>query len=472
MRRLRIFIFFLIVIAQVSVIYPIRAEAAGIDRTRIRARISRGRGYTVTLAIGDMTFEGTLMRGDELTDDDIEKAITNVLERSNGLTEKQIGEWTQRIEKVARPREGSTTRNRQVRDYALNYIEADTPLNVIEYMVGVSDKSAQDLAMDWIVDEGFDQITELVAMRARLTSVQGFIAGLIVKSLQVVISEADYWLDKRVNEQMAAEMKKIVDIVYERINTELEREQGRREACWTLQINNKSESKDLYIAGIGGNSEDWRVNMTYRKWDFETSRAAAGRYSGTAAITATYDLSGFDSHFIDYLKQTDYSVITELPKVGFTAEATDTYQKTEIKRSMSNYSNKSAVIDLTFIPERPAGTISRKIEFSDLEEKKSISAYHSVTTISNQIQGTLRKNWVVTYRENFTIDASTIVSEAEVLSIFEDGVASETYETEGITVPTESDPAFQQIWSQWGKDMILYLYATAPSPYEPIQQFK
>lgn len=418
------------------------AAGKGVDRGKFKGST---KSFPVTLTIGNSSFDGKLSRMNNATDAEIEKAIKEALKEME-IDELDIGDAERLVEKVAKDEEFTDEDMKEIRDNLLKLAGLDTLADVIEYVTGGGDKSAGDLAGDYAMDQAKEKALDI--LMEGLGEGAGGVASTLFDT--AVISSDQYEKDQEKWKNRAADAiaKRLLNDFNDKVKEKLEKQSDQRSKGWQLKIDTWA-SRNFTFYQTEGNLETCKVLIDLKKTDNDEDVGASGTYKGFVDITFDYELSAFDTGFLDW--SMIHAALVDSYKSGWPGvkiDTSDEYEPSYVNRKLvnENYSIYLAV------PTGKGMTTQTKMDVSSLNDSKMIAIKHKTIAQMNYSADkvVLNHNYAVTYSTD----------NDEKLSA--NAVGSGTLTTDGKPASLDSDYDFdvpwdKTIWEQWEKDKWLVI---------------
>lgn len=323
----------------------------------------------------------------------------------------------------------------EYRDNLLKIAGVDTVADVIEYLTETGDKSASDIAGDYVLDAAREK-----ALEGLVEGASGE-AGRIIDT--VVISSDQYEKDKEKwkNRAASAIAKRMVNDFYDGVEEKLYNINSIRFRGWELKIDDIAYRRFSWN-GSEDNIETCNVWMCLKKADNKL-KDASGVYSGIVHIVFEYDMSGYDASLKnDYLAvYFDNMVLSEVSDGG---------KPTTISRELDD---SSFSINLQ-VPVQKGSVTTHQLDVSRFSDIKSISINREITlTAKGSMAGySSDYHYVVTYSADS--DKEILVQEVLSGNVSISSKTDEVYNTYNSTLTFD-----QSIWNSWksSKDLsVLY----------------
>ncbi|MGJ4848973.1 hypothetical protein ACH6CV_01845 [Bacillota bacterium Meth-B3] len=289
------------------------APPQGVDRSKIKPLLSER--YPVIFTVGKLSFEGQLARLRQPTEEDIQKAIEKTLKQFE-KTEAEIGEAAALVEKVTRDNtftvEDSKRVGKEIREFILKATNLDTPVEVIEHIIGLNDRPLDEFILDTAEDALQDKTVDLIL---------GEVGGPVTKVAEgLMFLSEKYEQDKQKwkDRADAVNANRLLMDFYKKLNENLGFMADELPQGWRISMVDAMNNRYFTFFGIPGNLETWTVNMSLDKDDKGVTRGPEGKYIGHIEIEIKYEMSKFDEGIPD--KYQDwieglYSAVNE--EIGF-----------------------------------------------------------------------------------------------------------------------------------------------------------
>lgn len=331
-------------------------------------------GYPVTLTIGELSFEGTVGRMDQVSDEEMRQARQEAL-KETGLTELEIREAAAMVEKVARDEELTDEEIKEIWGNIIDLAgipgvdEVTTAADVIGALLGEGEQTTGEIGLDVAGGMAQDEVLE------HLLDEGSDPAGTILTGIGLSVDQYEKDQGKWRNRVAAANAKRLLSKFNEKLKEKLEK--YRQSKGWVITIDDTDYRKFPFL-GIEGNTETWTLQMNLRKMDNDGAAGPTGTYTGLVSIAITYDVSAFDSKFADVYF--DNANLAEAESEGDLAiTCSDEYTPSKVERNLSK-------VDYSVTLSIPAHGESRTwVDFSGFTDEKWTSVLHTVTCTAEDI---------------------------------------------------------------------------------------
>lgn len=366
MKRRIISVFVLLVLLATTAVPVQGVSVRGVDRSKIKLPSSQR--YPAILTIGTLSFEGELARKSQITKEDIEKAIEEALKKF-GKTEAEIGAAEALVEKVARDdvftAEDSKRVGKEIRDFILKTTNLDTPVEVIEHIVGLNDRPLDEFLLDTAGGAVQDKAADLLL---------GKLGGPVTKVAEgLMFLSEKHAQDKQKwkNRADAVNAKRMLMNFYNHANYRLHHIAQGKPQGWRISIN-AADSRYFTFFGIPGNLEMWTITLSLDKNDKGNDKEPFGRYAGFVNVEVNYEMSKFDKGIQDKYQDWIDGLYTEVDQeIGFKWVYKNEGFRTTISRTIGfdNYNlilsaknTKNIPLNFTGADDYKIININRKIE--------------------------------------------------------------------------------------------------------------
>jgi len=240
-----------------TITFPVQgAINTGVDRSKIKAPISER--YPVILRIGELSFEGKLAHMSEITGEDIEKAIEEVL-KEVGKTEAEIGEAEALVKKVAKDntftKEDSERVGKEIREFILKQTGMDTPVEIIEHFLGINDRPLDEFLLDSMEGAAKDKAAQIL-----LGELGGPVTD-VVEGLMFLSEKYEQDKKKWKDRAEAVNSNRMLQDFYRRINNKIEKISKQRQQGWAVSMDQETDSRYFSFFGVPGNLEIWTIDI-------------------------------------------------------------------------------------------------------------------------------------------------------------------------------------------------------------------
>lgn len=308
--------------------YAEEAEYAGLIEYWQFNDIAGAPAYDVKIYMGDLMFSGLVSRENCLTQEEIDRCISEALS-ARGMTKDDLAAIVTKLELAKKAPEEDW---RAVISVLESLAGVDTLVDLVKYITdssGVTDRrptleevnhSIASMAAGNIAGKS---VTKLLLKTGSRTV--GFGVSLAINAgsmgLEALIDEIRdkegmYWTDIEVAHLQLANLYRDID---SKITLADEAKGGR----WRIKVNDSVTQNDVTCFGAGGNSIRWHLNLDLVR-NGESLRDAlgyGGTYTGTVNLVADADLTGTQDALMCLFVKTPYydTISSVLTMYGMTS---------------------------------------------------------------------------------------------------------------------------------------------------------
>lgn len=346
----------------------------GVDRSKIKVPTSES--YPVFLRIGKLSFEGELNRGEKIKEEDIEKAIEEAL-KEIGKTEAEIGEAEAFVKKVAKDntftKEDSERVGKEIREFILKQTGADTPVEIIEHLLGMNDRPLDEFLLDSMEGAAKDKAAQIL-----LGELGGPVTN-VVEGLMFLSEKYEQDKKKWKDRADALNANRMLQDFYRKVNDKIENISKKYSKGWVISMEQATDSRYFTFFGIPGNLEIWEVNLIFTKKDKGNDKKPIGLYTGYVTISIEYEMSKFDEGIKDkYGEWIDGLYNDANQELGFKWNYKEDGTPTKISRKLSGM-DAFVVVPRWYLWDK---SIKIPMDFTGIDDYKEIE-------INRQIERTL-----------------------------------------------------------------------------------
>ena len=423
----------------------------GIDRSKINTLASKR--YPVTLRIGTFSFEGELARRSQITEEDIKKAIEEALNKF-GKTETEIGEAEALVKKVARDnvftKEDSERVGKEIRDFILKQTGLDTPVEIIEHIIGMNDRPIDEFLLDTAGGAAKDKAVNML-----LGELGGTVTN-VIEGLMFLSEKHAQDKQKWKNRADAVNAQRMLQNFYRQVNNNIERIAKERPQGWAISMGQATNSRYFTFFGIGGNLEIWTIDLFLNKPDKGNDKEPYGVYRGLVDITIDYEMSKFDAGIQDQYQDWIDGLYKDVDQeMGFKWVYKNEGSPTKIIRHLSELDY------FLIVPQWHTGAKSIKIplDFTSSEDYKLIE-------INRQVERTLNHFYEgILYQAKSTMNFKAD-NEEKLLYSYEPHYFKLIADGYTGTIPeqkvTGEVPWDSSIWEYWEHEKVLEIILPNP----------
>ncbi len=297
-----------------------------IDFSKVKTSFNTEAG--VRMNIGGLPFWGKLRRTAELTDEQIEDAITKTLnQREINLTDLAAFEAAKQLAKEYAADSWSA---KVVMETACKILGVSEAVDVFDALLGTFDKSLAQFTGEQVLDaiKG-SAIENAVKSRAPLLvgklglKTASFTVSCLVNAGEVSVKEFWYWLNEEKVESEGEKAVEELDAFYRVLNKKLALNLSKVADDWEIVFDNvKYNRKDMTLFGIGGIGQTFTVNAKLKRepgsravrHEDEELTDISGTYTGRFTVRVTHQLYNFNQEFMNLFVKTD--LYNEFSSIG------------------------------------------------------------------------------------------------------------------------------------------------------------
>lgn len=329
----------------VCAIFPLSVSAAGNLEGVDYTRITSGTGYQVKLTLGDLEFWGDLSRGTNLSVDEQDKIIRQVMLDQKVTSGMLINAPS--IIAQAETIEGFSMKD--AIDAILKLTGASDLLALYDIVMDnhkpkTASETAKDAALDWAKDQGEEAVEEALTKGGKVALRGGGKFALKVFFLLPDITEIGLdALTKYENIQatvaLAIEKKTMLERFYDECNKRIAEASGDG-GEWKISFagprgQGVTAVHNFNMWGIGGLMSEWTLTGELVRQVTGAGDNYGGTYQG--ALTLTIEGVDMKTSFDERFKDNDTVIVREKPLMGAFSikEFVDDYKETTLKRTVS-----------------------------------------------------------------------------------------------------------------------------------------
>lgn len=267
----------------------------------------------------------------------------------------------------------------------------------------------------------------------------------------VSIYERGERLPTGVTEDVIDNARRILDEFYDKADQNAKMASLRTGNSWNIVFEDATDQKNFIFYNIDGNIEKWKVNLHLQKEDTPESKGPGGLYEGFVRIDVDYDLTSYDSRFMEeYFFVRDENAKKAVKGLkDFGAKFNDDYQASKVSRKLYSRQNISLRIDENALFR---GTVTVYPDFSDFSDEREIDIYHKVIASINKVEpdGQLVQTQIY---EFYTRNEEILYDKASIIEnyMIENGVRRDIALPYSPTLDPQERDWDRSIWEHWEK---------------------